>query len=142
MAAASAFNPVVAETADAKDSHQHEQHKLEWSGIYQGFTPCADCIGVKTTLALNKNETYLLITQFAGKSEREFVEKGKFSWDSNSNTIALTPRNSSTTSLQYAVGDNLLTQLDSNGKRFTGKLAEKYVLRRNDVTEKSPSHAH
>ncbi|MDD4913929.1 MAG: copper resistance protein NlpE [Methylococcales bacterium] len=139
----SGYEPVFAQTAVTgdKDSHQHAQNSLDWPGIYQGFTPCADCVGVKTTLALNKNNTYILITQYAGKSEREFVEKGKFTWGNDSNTIVLTPRKGST-SQQYLIGENTLVQLDSNGKRFTGKLADRYILRRNDVTEKSSSHAH
>ena len=115
---------------------------MDWPGVYQGFTPCADCFGVKTSLALNKTtSSYILITQFAGKSEREFVEKGKFTVDDNNNVITLTPRKG-TTAQQYLVGDGTLTQLDNNGKPFTGKNADRYVLRRNNVTDSAPSHAH
>jgi len=134
----SGYSPVFAETKD-KDAH-HAQNSLDWPGIYYGFTPCADCNGVKTTLALNKNNSYILITQYVGKSEREFVEKGKFTADSKSNTIVLTPRNSATTQ-QYFVGENELIQLDNNGNRISGKLAERYILRRTDIAQSSPSHS-
>jgi len=139
----SAYNPVFAETTETKaaDVHQHPQNTTDWPGIYNGFLPCADCIGIKTTLALNKNNTYILISQYAGKSEREFVEKGKFTWSNDNSSILLTPRNGTTTQ-QYAVDENKLTQLDSNGKRITGKLADRYSLRRTDVTDKQTSHAH
>ena len=137
----SGYNPVFAETAETKDEDTHHaQNSLDWPGIYNGFTPCADCKGVKTTLALNKNNSYILITQYVGKSEREFVEKGKFTWGNKSNTIVLTPRNSSTTQ-QYFVGEKMLIQLDSNGNRISGKLADRYILRRTDITESSPSHS-
>jgi len=137
-----AYQSVAAETTEtAEHGEHHAQNNIDWPGIYNGFTPCADCIGVKTTLALNKNDTYMLITQYAGKSEREFVEKGKFSWNDKSNIITLTPRNSETTH-QYLVAENMLIQLDSKGERIMGKLADKYILRRNNVTESEPKHSH
>lgn len=136
----SGYNPVFAEPPEIKDTDTHHaQNSLDWPGIYYGFTPCADCNGVKTTLALNKNNSYILITQYVGKSEREFVEKGKFTWGDKSNTIVLTPRNSSTTK-HYFVGENRLIQLDNTGNRISGKLADRYILRRTDIAKSSPSH--
>ncbi|QPK63005.1 copper resistance protein NlpE N-terminal domain-containing protein [Methylomonas sp. LL1] len=133
-------SPVMAETAETKDKDHHAHNSLDWPGIYNGLTPCADCVGVKTTLALNKNSSYVLITQYLGKSEREFVEKGKFTWGDKANTIVLTPRKG-TTSQQYFVGENVLIQLDKNGNRISGKEADRFILRRTDVTDKPPSHA-
>lgn len=134
--------PVFAESAENhdKDAH-HAQNGQDWPGIYNGFLPCADCAGLKLSLALNKNSSYVLITKYAGKSEREFVEKGKFTWSDKNNTIVLTPRNG-TTAQQYLIGENVLIQLDSNGNRITGKLADRYILRRTDITETAPSHSH
>ncbi len=137
----SGYNPVFAKTVELKDKDTHHaQNGLDWPGIYYGFTPCADCNGVKTTLALNKNNSYMIITQYVGKSEREFVEKGKFTLGNNSNTIVLTPRNSSTTR-QYFVGEDMLIQLDNNGNRIAGKLADRYILRRSDMAQSSTSHS-
>lgn len=136
-------SPTVAETT-ADEHHQHQPAKQQdWPGIYNGFTPCADCFGIKTTLALNKNNTYILLTQFAGKSEREYVEKGSYTLNSDDKLIELTPRKGGKDNQKYLIGDNTLTQLDANGKRFTGKDAERYTLRRTDVTDQgSQSHAH
>jgi len=135
----SACNPVHAETAQTNDAH-HAQNSLDWPGIYNGFTPCADCNGVKTSLALNKNNTYILITQYVGKSPREFVEKGKFTWGDQENVIVLTPRKSSAIK-QYLVGEDKLTQLDDNGERISGSEANRYVLRRTDVTRSPQEHS-
>jgi copper homeostasis protein (lipoprotein) len=137
----SSYNLASAETAETKhqDSH-HANNSLDWPGIYNGFLPCDDCNGVKMTLALNKNNSYLLITQYVGKSPREFVEKGKFTWGDKSNTIVLTPRNGSTTH-QYLVGEDMLIQLDNNGNRISGKLADRYILRRMNVTDSAPEHS-
>jgi len=133
------FNAAIAETQQKAATHAHET--IDWPGVYNGFLPCADCNGVKTSLALNANGTYLLMTQNIGKSLREFTEKGKFVWNDDTNTIVLTPR-SSTITRQYLVGDNNLTELDSKGNRITGRNADSYVLRRNDVTAKAPKHLH
>ncbi|MDO9270179.1 MAG: copper resistance protein NlpE [Methylobacter sp.] len=138
----SGYNPVFAETtAETNDTEAHHaQNSLDWPGIYNGFIPCDDCKGIKSTLALNKNNSYILITQYVGKSEREIVEKGKFTWGDKNNTIVLTPRNNSTTQ-QYLIGENMLIQLDNNGNRISGKLADRYILRRNDITKSAPSHS-
>ena len=96
--------PVLAETAEANNHNtQHATTSHEWPGVYFGMLPCADCDGVKTSLALNANNSYILITQYIGKSLKEFVEKGKYAATDKSNVIALTPKNSST-SRQYLVG--------------------------------------
>lgn len=132
----SVYNPVFAETNDA----QHAQTSLDWPGIYNGFTPCADCNGVKTSLALNKNNTYILITQYVGKSPREFVEKGRFAARDQDNVIVLTPRKSAATKY-YEVGEDTLTQLDDNGDRISGAEANRYTLRRTDVTRSPQEHS-
>lgn len=137
----SAFQPAFAETGETQGHEVHHgQKSLDWPGIYNGFLPCDDCVGIKTSLALNKNNTYILITQFAGKSPRDFVEKGKFSWGDKDGTIILTSRDGSKTH-HYQVGENTLTMLDDNGNRITGKQAERYILRRNDVTSEPPQHS-
>jgi uncharacterized lipoprotein NlpE involved in copper resistance len=112
-----------------------------WSGVYNGFTPCDDCKGIKTTLALNKNNSYLLLSQYVGKSDREIVEKGKFTIDSTGHIIVLTPRNSEQTR-QYIFGDNKLVQLDNKGNRITGGEADRYILRRNEIKGSQPQSSH
>lgn len=136
----SAHNPAFAETTETHKQDAHQAHKNLWSGIYNGFLPCADCAGIKTSLALNKNNSYVMITQFVGKSPRDFVEKGKFVWNEEANRIILTPRKGTTTH-QYFVGEEMLIKLDNNGDLITGKLADKYILHRNDVTSEPQSHS-
>lgn len=132
-------NPLLAETADHQQ-HEHQPDSTTWIGMYNGSTPCNDCIGVKTTLALNKNNSYIMITQFLGKSEREYVEKGKIVW-SDAHHIQLTAKDGKLGN-RYLLGDNSLTQLDEQGKAFTGKQAERYVLRRHDITANPPTTSH
>jgi copper homeostasis protein (lipoprotein) len=133
IAVCSSNQPVFAEIADVQDHDAHHaNNSLEWPGIYRGFTPCGDCNGVKTSLALNTNQTYILITQYIGKSLREFVEKGKFTWDNNANTIVLKSRDGAKTHY-YLLEENQLIQLDEQGNHIGGSDAQRYILRRNDV---------
>lgn len=140
LAATASYNPALAETGKA-DADAHHGHKsLDWPGIYNGLLPCADCYGVKTSLALNKNNTYVLIYQYTGKSPRDHVEKGTFTWGEKENTIILTPRKGDAVR-QYLIGDNTLTQLDGNGNLVKGEQAGRYILHRKDVTSEPPAHS-
>ncbi len=138
----SIHHPVFAESAPSAESAGHDAHHAQktqdWPGIYMGFLPCADCIGVKTTLALNKNNSYILITVNTGKSDREFVEKGKFTAGDKADTLVLTPKTGDKTR-QYLVGKDTLTQLDEHGNRIAGKQAERFVLHRKDPSESEPA---
>ncbi|MBS4051255.1 MAG: copper resistance protein NlpE N-terminal domain-containing protein [Methylomonas sp.] len=140
LAAIFGHAPVFAETDKAETDTHHNHKSLDWPGIYNGLLPCEDCYGIKTSLALNKNNTYVLIYQYTGKSPRDHVEKGKFTWGEKNNTIILTPRKGET-SRQYLIGDNTLTELDKNGNLVTGEQARRYVLRRQDVTSEPPAHS-
>jgi copper homeostasis protein (lipoprotein) len=130
---------VFAETTENHDA-DHAENSIDWPGVYYGFTPCADCKGIKTSLALNSNGSYILMTQFVGKSEREFVEKGKFNWGEKTNTIDLIAKKEATIR-HYFVGENALTQLDEHSNFYTGKNAEAYNLRRSEMTEPSKKHS-
>lgn len=136
-----AYGPAFAEADKTQEADAHHGHKsLDWPGIYNGLLPCADCYGVKTSLALNKNNTYILIYQYTGKSPRDYVEKGKFSWGEKNNTIILTPRKGDA-SRQFLIGNDILTELDKNGNLITGEQASRYILRRTDVTSEPTSHS-
>jgi len=142
IASFSGYSNVFAETTETvtEDTH-HADHSFDWSGVYHGFIPCDDCKGIKTTLALNPNNSYILLSQYVGKSDREIVEKGKFTWGDEKKTLVLTPRNSTQTR-QYFFGDNMLIQLDNNGNRITGNNADRYILRRNEMSQNQATQHH
>lgn len=133
------LNTAYAESADGNNA-QHSTKNLNISGLYLGFFPCGDCHGIKTTLALNKNGTYVYITQYVGKSDREFVEKGKFALTDNGDKLILTPKKGSTTEQQYLIDDNMLVKLDEKGDRITSDGADRYILRRKDVISSQQKH--
>ena len=101
---------------------------FDWTGTYSGVLPCADCPGIEISITLKKDGSYISATTYLGKNFDPYIEKGSFSWNDGRNEITLEGiRNGM---IRYVVGENTLTQLDKEGKRITGILAEKYVLRK------------
>jgi copper homeostasis protein (lipoprotein) len=103
---------------------------LDWKGTYKGIIPCADCEGIETSLTLNEDMTYLIETKYLGKDEQIFQQKGTFAWNKEGNTILLNDNKGGPN--QYFVGENMLIQLDNEGKRIAGDLAMKYVLNKDN----------
>ena len=118
---------VVNDSASSTVSDEHNsQNSLDYLGMYKGVLPCADCNGISTNIILNKDLSYEIITVYLGKREIIHREKGTFTWNKEGNTIILNEIKNAPN--QYFVGENTLIQLDMEGKRITGELANKYVL--------------
>lgn len=109
------------------DAAHNSQNSLDWAGTYVGTTPCADCPGIETRLTLSYEETYELTTRYIGKSENLFKKAGSFSWNETGNKVTL-HLDSNTRPAEYLVQENRVIQLDMNGKKITGDLADSYVL--------------
>lgn len=126
----------IAHSDAAHDLH-NSRNSLDWAGVYMGFLPCADCEGIKTLVKLNQDLTYRKHEIYEEKSEEVFESEGKFSWDTSGNVVQLEGGNSGIPSW-YAVGENRLTQLDSEGNKIEGDLATTYELTKieSGITEK------
>lgn len=105
------------------DMAHNSRNSVDWAGTYQGTLPCADCPGIRYTITLNDDGTYLLKTRYLEKDDSVFTESGAFTWDDNGGQIALANRDE-----QFQVGENQLFHLDTEGNRITGSLADHYVL--------------
>lgn len=101
---------------------------LDWAGTYSGTVPCADCEGIATRLTINDDGSYVLQTQYLGKSDELFVNEGAFDWQEDGNHIVLQGIENGPSI--YQVGENHLRQRDMDGKPITGDLADNYVLRK------------
>ncbi len=129
------------ETTD-HSTHAPVDKSLEFHGIYYGYLPCSDCNGMKTTLSLKQNNNYLLVTQPAKESSREFYEKGKYSWDSEKKIVVLTPRNESSARKYKIENDETLIQLSGDGSQMPGNEVDRYTLRRSDTVKSREVHIH
>ena len=122
------FSKAAAPMANRTATQHTSENSLDWYGSYAGVVPCADCAGIETFITINKDLSYQLRTRYLGKDDRIFERQGIFVWEENGNVIYL--KGLSEGPNRYHVGENLLFQLDKQGKRITGDLAENYILRK------------
>jgi uncharacterized lipoprotein NlpE involved in copper resistance len=123
------------------DHTTHENHadkSQEFRGIFYGYLPCSDCDGVKTTLSLKQKNNYLLVTQPAKASSREYYERGKYSWDDENRTVVLTPTKGGTKTRRYHIeNEGTLVQLNDDGIKM-----KDYVLQSSDTYKSREVHIH
>jgi uncharacterized lipoprotein NlpE involved in copper resistance len=84
-------------------------------------------MGIEVQLTLEEYGTYVLLYHYVGRENPDFRSMGTFAWDTAGNVITLDANN---VPQFYQVGENMLRQLDLDGKVITGDLAEMYVLRK------------
>ena len=115
----------------------------KFRGVFYGYLPCneKDCDGFKMTLSLKQKNNYLLVTQYAKASSREYYEKGKYQWDDTSHTLTLTPHEKPE-KRQFTIKDESeLVQLNSNGTPMPGN-QDAYTLSRSDKGKTRQVHIH
>ncbi|WAR44262.1 copper resistance protein NlpE [Methylomonas rapida] len=113
-------------------------------GVFYGYLPCEqkDCDGIKQTLSLKPRNNYLLVTQYAKESTREYYEKGKYDWDDKKHVLTLTPNKEGAARRLYSIEDEgALVTLNSDGKPMPGD-KDDYTLSRSDKTKTRQVHIH
>lgn len=121
------IDTVAVDKVPGNDAH-NAQNSLDWAGTYKGVTPCADCEGIETEVTLADDLTFVIKTKYKGKGDKVFEETGSFKWDEKGSNITL--EGLKDRPAQFFVGENTLTQLDMNGNKVTGDLADKYILKK------------
>lgn len=115
---------------------------LEFHGIFYGYLPCNDCAGIKSTLSLKQNNNYLLVTQPAKDSSREYYEKGKYKWDEENHILVLTSRKDSSVRQFLIKDEGTIVQMNSDGTRMSEELEDDYTLQRSDTVKSREVHIH
>lgn len=102
------------------------ENALDWNGTYEAIIPCADCPGIKTLLTLNNDKTFSITEEYLDRNSKN-DDKGTFSWDSTGSIITL---KGNTASYKYKVGENILIQLDMEGKEIDGPNKDLYIFKK------------
>ena len=126
--------PVVAEeiiTAEIIDD-SNAQNSLDWAGTYKGVLPAADAEGMDVTVVIAPDSTFSKTYSYVGKKNEPIIEKGKFAWAADGNTITLEGVEAPN---QYFVSEGNIIQLDTAGKRIEGDIASQYVLTQVQIAE-------
>jgi uncharacterized lipoprotein NlpE involved in copper resistance len=114
------------DTGKAIDAAHNSRNSVNWDGVYTGTIPAADGPGINVRITLYPDETFEIQYEYVDKPGI-FIEKGSFEWDETGSTITLKGVDAPP---YYKVGENILIQLDMQGKVITGSLADMYVLRK------------
>ncbi|MGH1520376.1 copper resistance protein NlpE [Chryseobacterium sp. JK1] len=102
------------------------ENALDWAGTYTATVPCADCPGIKTSLLLNDDKTFSVTEEYIDRNSKN-QDMGTFSWDNTGSMITL---HGKTANYQYKVGENMLIQLDREGKEIEGPDKDLYIFRK------------
>lgn len=108
-----------------KDEH-NAKNSLDYKGTYTGTVPTASGEGMVVVITLD-DSTYVKVTEYVGK-KKQFEDKGKYTWNAEGNTVILDGVKEAPN--KYFVGENTLTQLDMDGNKITGDLADQYILKK------------
>ena len=116
-------------TADSVSIAPEPEVSVEY---YAGVLPCADCVGIETEISLKSDNTYLVHTIYnsrksKGPGSNEISETGTWMLH-GADTIHLAERKNAPS--MFIRTDSSLIQLDMKGKKITGKLADKYILKK------------
>ncbi|MDH6252829.1 putative lipoprotein NlpE involved in copper resistance [Chryseobacterium sp. H1D6B] len=118
--------PADSLTKPYADTAHNSQNSVDWNGTYEATVPCADCPGIKTSLTLNKDNTFAITEEYIDKKSKS-DDKGTFEWNKEGSIITLNGKNSK---YKYQVGENKLIQLDMEGKEITGPSKDLYVFKK------------
>lgn len=102
------------------------ENALDWNGTYEATVPCADCPGIKTSLTLNNDKTFSITEEYIDRNSKN-QDKGSFTWDTTGSIITLKGK---TANYKYKVGENILIQLDMEGKEIDGPNKDLYVFKK------------
>ncbi len=108
------------------DTAHNSQNSVDWMGTYEATIPCADCPGIKTTLTLNKDNTFTISEEYLERKTKS-EDKGNFSWDTTGSTITLNGKNAK---YKYKVGENRLFQLNMDGTPITTEMKDLYIFKK------------
>lgn len=76
---------------------------------------------------MNKDLTFKKSSRYLGKNNKKvFISEGNFEWNKAGTVILMKQLKEEPN--QYFVGENKLIQLDMEGNKITGILADKYEL--------------
>lgn len=114
------------DTSAGQSSIVSDAPLTNFTGVYTGVLPCADCEGIETQLTLNDSKTYSISRKYLGKDDdRPFVSNGRWEWMSN-NAMKLNDPSGPPTLIYVMEGKVLM--LDRSGNRIMGDMADKYYL--------------
>ena len=98
--------------AIAAEPAHNSRNALDWAGVYEGVTPCADCPGIRMRLTLHADGRFDLTTEYLERPVKPDTVHGSFGWDAAGSTVTLGGEGNGQ---QFRVGEGRLLQLNRDG---------------------------
>ena len=111
-------------------AQDNSETSLDWAGIYEGTIPAASCPGIKMTLTLNFDTTYILVSDYIDEKDEVFTDEGTFSFVDGS-IIDLDIKNDADKFFKVENGRLIMLGIDMTPAE--GELADKYILTQKEV---------
>ena len=105
--------------------HHNSRDSLDWWGVYEGTLPSAGGSGMHVRIALNRDGTFEKVVEYVGR-EGVFTSEGAFTWNEAGSHVTLEGIEDGPAT--YWVGEGFLLQMDLEGNRIEGELADLYRL--------------
>lgn len=102
----------------------------DWSGVYKGTMPAADCPGIEVRITLNGDNTFESSNRYIEREE--FFEEGNYSVDGD---ILTTVTSDGCDTVYYRVENDCIVMLDRDKKDIDSPLAHMYRLQKMDYGE-------
>ncbi len=108
------------------DMHTTES-AVDWNGTYNGVMPCASCEGIDTTVMLNSDNTYTIVSVYKGDADgATFTDTGTLTWSDDGSTVTL----SGDDAKMFFVSEGYIQALDANGQKIDGAMEQGYILKK------------
>lgn len=92
--------------------------------IYEGVLPAADGPGIKTQVSLFPNGTFIWKSEYLGKTDGIFEDKGTYTVENGVATLVIPQQEG----YYLRLAPQQATLLDQDKQPITGESAEQYVL--------------
>lgn len=104
----------------------------EFSGVFTGLTPCADCPGIYTVTDFSKDQRYFESLKYLERNA-QFADSGRWSWSVNDSIISVTSAKDSSLHYYQLLNDSTIRMLDADKQPITGQLEQFYLLKKKDT---------
>jgi copper homeostasis protein (lipoprotein) len=105
-----------------------EQNNSLLSGIFSATLPCADCMGIQTSITFKKDGKIAKSTEYLDSDGTSLNEYG--TWSKKDSIICVViPNNPKEYYLLKQ--NNILVMLNTDKKEITGSLSENYIFKKN-----------
>lgn len=111
-------------------STKEQTKETSFSGMFSGTLPCADCMGISTSITFKPNGKLVKGTMYLDSDDTCVNENG--TWSKNDSIVEVKVGKNPIE--YYAIQSNTsIAKLDQNKKQITGALSKNYILNKTEI---------